>query len=51
LHLIKRAEEITNSFDEAMIAEEITAVFTVDGDVRNFKITVPQDLKFAENSL
>ena len=47
-HLLKRAAELSNAFDEAMLAEEIVPVKAVQGEQRNFKITVEQDLKLAE---
>jgi 2-C-methyl-D-erythritol 4-phosphate cytidylyltransferase len=47
-YLLKRAGELTNAFDEAMLAEEIVPVQAVQGEQRNFKITVEQDLKLAE---
>lgn len=46
-YLIEKASQTTVAFDEAMLLEGYCPIKTVEGDVNNFKITVPGDMVYA----
>lgn len=46
--LLKKAKNTDVAYDEAMLLEGECPIQVVEGDYRNFKITVKSDLKYAE---
>jgi len=50
-YLIRRIRTADKAYDEAMLLEKKYPVATVNGDPRNFKVTVPADLLLAEAML